>query len=77
MRFKDDGTPVVIAHLDNNDGDTNHIKWELIAEKNPRIAEYIKEYCAFKEEVLNTRRENEGNFFITGLACREPIPNYL
>jgi len=63
LRFKAAGTPVVIAHLDNNDGDTNRIKRELTAEKNPRIAEHIKEYCAFEEEVLNARGENEGNCF--------------
>ncbi|MCW2488521.1 hypothetical protein J5069_21690 [Candidatus Symbiopectobacterium sp. NZEC127] len=43
---------------------TARMKRALMPEFDPRTAEHIKEHCAFEEEILNAKGENEGKLLL-------------
>ncbi|MCW2487052.1 hypothetical protein J5069_14245 [Candidatus Symbiopectobacterium sp. NZEC127] len=43
---------------------TDRVKRALMPEYDPRTAEHIKEHCAFEEEILNAKGENEGKLLL-------------
>ncbi|QNH25650.1 ADP-ribosyltransferase [Xanthomonas theicola] len=63
LRSEAAGKPLVISRLRDSDG-INRTRRALAAENDPRTSEHIKRHCAFEEEVLNARGENEGKLLI-------------
>lgn len=55
------GGPLFITPLVES---TDRIKRALMPEYDPRTAEHIKEHCAFEEEILNARGENQGKLLL-------------
>ncbi|WP_279049017.1 hypothetical protein [Cedecea davisae] len=64
LRVAAAGNPVLIIPLGEDSGNSSRIKRELVDQDNPRIAEHIKNHCAFEEEVLNARGENQGKLLL-------------
>lgn len=64
LRSEASGMPMVAARLDNDESTSPRKKRALVAERDPRTAEHIKEHCAFEEEVLDAQGENQGKVLI-------------
>ncbi|WP_338806841.1 hypothetical protein V8U11_06240 [Pseudomonas chlororaphis] len=64
LRSEAAGMPILVARMDNEGSTSTREERALVAEKDPRTAEHIKEHCAFEEEVLDAQGENAGKLLL-------------
>ncbi|SUX27687.1 Uncharacterised protein [Cedecea davisae] len=64
LRSEAAGMPMVVARLDNDSSGTTRTRRALVEESDPGTGEHIKEHCAFEEDILNARGENQGKLLL-------------